>query len=1297
MLTAAAPRPTDPACISPLYALTRQRLLVLDGAMGTMIQRYPLEEEDFRGERFADHSHPLRGNNDLLSLTRPDIIREIHAQYFAAGADMVETNTFSGTTIAQADYALEHVVYELNYESARLAREEADRYSALTPGQPRFVAGALGPTNRTASLSPDVNRPGYRAVTFDELAAAYLEQVRGLVDGGVDALLIETIFDTLNAKAALFAVQQFFDEGGRVVPLMISGTITDASGRTLSGQTVGAFWHSIRHLPLLSVGLNCALGADQLKTYVRELARIAPDVAISAYPNAGLPNAFGGYDESAQEFAALVEEYLQEGLVNIVGGCCGTTPLHVAELRKLADGYATRSVKSYELRVKSFSEDTNGLADITEDAEESTLNSQLLTLNSTNSTKLAGLEPFTIEENNLFVNIGERCNVTGSRAFARLIRAGDYDAALAVARDQVENGAQVLDINMDEGMLDSEAAMTTFLNLIAAEPDIARVPLMIDSSKWSVIEAGLKCVQGKSIVNSISLKEGEDTFRRHARLVRQYGAAVVVMAFDERGQADSYERRIEICARCYRILTEEVGFPAEDIIFDPNILTVGTGIEEHRRYALDFIQAVGWIKANLPGARTSGGVSNISFAFRGNDVVREAMHAAFLYHAIRAGLSMGIVNAGQLAVYAEIEPELLVLVEDVLLDRQPEATERLVDFAESVKGNDKAELSNEQQETRNKKLDWRLLPVAERLQHALVRGITDFIDEDTEEVRQQVARPLDVIEGPLMAGMNVVGDLFGAGKMFLPQVVKSARVMKKAVAYLEPYLLADKMAGERQTAGRILLATVKGDVHDIGKNIVGVVLACNNFDIVDLGVMVPLERILDEAQRVGADIIGLSGLITPSLDEMVYVAREMERRRMRVPLLIGGATTSRLHTAVKIAPVYSGSAVYVNDASRSVGVAASLLGSGKDAYLSAIAAEYAALREDHASRQRDKNYLSISAARANGFRADWETSPITKPGFLGTRVLDNYPLDELARYIDWTPFFHTWELRGRYPRILEDEILGDAARRLFADAQRMLAEIIADKSLTARAVLGFWPANTVDYDTIEVYADDKRAHVVDEFFTLRQQGEKGPGVHNVAFSDYLAPRETGRADYLGGFAVTAGLGIEKLIEKYEADHDDYSVIMVKALADRLAEAFAERLHQRVREEFWGYAPDEHLSGEDLIKEEYRGIRPAPGYPGCPDHTEKITLFRLLNATNQTGITLTENLAMYPTAAVSGLYYAHPAARYFGLGKIGRDQVVDMAARKGMELGELERWLMPNLNYEPVSSVDSASPRVEQLA
>jgi len=1260
--------PTTFPASSLLPDLLRRRLLILDGAMGTMIQRHPLTEEDFRGARFADHPRPLRGNNDLLSITRPDIIKGIHAEYFAAGADMVETNTFSGTTIAQADYGLEHIVYELNYESARLAREAADEYS--TPDKPRFVAGAIGPTNRTASLSPDVNRPGFRAVTFDELATAYHEQVRGLVDGGVDALLIETIFDTLNAKAALFAVQQFFDEGGRVVPIMISGTITDASGRTLSGQTVEAFWNSVRHLPLLSVGLNCALGANQLKQYIEELARIA-DVHISAYPNAGLPNAFGGYDESAQEFAAVVESYLKDGLVTVVGGCCGTTPQHIAELSKLAERYEPRRLTPPPAPPQKGGEPDAERAAAA--SAEEPVSPSLLGRGWGGVTRLAGLEPFNITPDSLFVNVGERCNVTGSRAFARLVRTGAFEEALAVARQQVEEGAQVLDINMDEGMLDSEQVMTTFLHLIASEPDIARVPVMIDSSKWSVLEAGLKCVQGKSIVNSISLKEGEEAFKERARTVRQYGAAMVVMAFDEQGQADSYERRIAICRRSYDILVNEVGFPAEDIIFDPNILTVGTGMEEHRRYALDFIEAVRWIKANLPGALTSGGVSNISFSFRGNDVVREAMHSAFLYHAIRAGLDMGIVNPSQLAVYDEVPKDLLELVEDVLLDRRDDATERLIDFAETVKKKDKVEVVADA---------WRSLPVAERLQHALVRGITEFIEEDTEEVRQQVGRPLDVIEGPLMAGMNVVGDLFGAGKMFLPQVVKSARVMKKAVAYLEPYLQAEKAGTARQTAGKILLATVKGDVHDIGKNIVGVVLACNNFDIVDLGVMVPLEKILDEAQAQKVDIIGLSGLITPSLDEMVYVAQAMKKRGLKTPLLIGGATTSRLHTAVKIAPAYDGPVVHVNDASRSVGVAAGLLGSGAGAYARAVADDYAALRTDYAGRQREKSYLTIEAARENGFKSDWSTVPITKPTFLGTRVLDDYDLAELARYIDWTPFFHTWELKGRYPRILEDENLGEAATRLFEDAQAMLRKIIAGKLLQARAVLGFWPANTVDYDTIEIYADEQREQVTTNFFTLRQQGEKGPKIPNLAFSDFLAPKASGRADYIGGFAVTAGIGIEKLLEQFEAEHDDYSSIMVKALADRLAEAFAERLHERVRREFWAYAPDEQLNGDDLIQEKYRGVRPAPGYPGCPDHTEKITLFQLLEAESKSGITLTENLAMYPAASVSGLYYAHPDARYFGLGRIARDQVADIARRKNMEVAELERWLMPNLNYEP---------------
>ncbi|WP_400193025.1 methionine synthase [Hymenobacter sp. B81] len=1234
---------------SPLADLLARRAIVLDGAMGTMIQRHQLTEEDFRGTRFQDHPKPLRGNNDLLCLTRPDVIRGIHAEYFAAGADLAETNTFSGTTVAQADYGLEHIVYELNFEAARLAREAADEYS--TPEWPRFVAGAIGPTNRTASLSPDVNRPGFRAITFDELAEAYHEQVRGLVDGGVDALLIETIFDTLNAKAAMFAAQRFFDEGGRVVPIMISGTITDASGRTLSGQTVEAFWNSVRHLPILSVGLNCALGAKQLKVYLQELSRLA-DCYVSAYPNAGLPNAFGGYDETARQFADVLEEYLQEGLVNIVGGCCGTTPQHIAEAAKLVTKYPGRAIPERP-----------------------------------RATRLSGLEPVNIYPESLFVNVGERCNVTGSRAFAKLIRAGQYEEAVAVAKAQVDGGAQVLDVNMDEALLDSVAAMTTFLNLMASEPDVARLPIMIDSSKWEVIEAGLKCTQGKSIVNSISLKEGEEAFKHHARLVRSYGAAVIVMAFDEQGQADNFQRRIDICQRAYRILTEEIGFPPEDIIFDPNILTVGTGIEEHRRYAIDFIEAVRWIKQHLPGCLTSGGVSNVSFAFRGHDQVREAIHAAFLYHAIKAGLDMGIVNPGQLIVYDEIPGPLLEAVEDVLFDRRADATERLVQLADMLRlmsggAGAKAAVTTE---------EWRGWPVEKRLSHALVKGLTDHIEADTEEALKLLGRPLAVIEGPLMAGMTVVGDLFGAGKMFLPQVVKSARVMKRAVAWLEPYMQAERDAAAlkggteaRQTAGKVLLATVKGDVHDIGKNIVGVVLACNNYEVIDLGVMVPLERIVDEAERIGADIVGLSGLITPSLDEMVYVAQGLEKRGLRVPLLIGGATTSRLHTAVRIGPAYSGPVVHVNDASRAVPVASALLGLGRDAFVNDIAAEYLQLRNDHAGRQSNKDYVRIEDARAGGFQADWAAADITKPSFLGTRVFEDYPLTELLSYIDWTPFFHAWELKGRYPRILEDATYGEAATKLFADAQMLLKRLVDEKLIQARATVGFWPANTVDHDTIELYRDDTRQQVQARTFTLRQQSLKAPGLPYLAFSDFLAPKTSGRADYLGGFAVTAGIGLDELVAKFEAQHDDYSAIMAKALADRLAEALAERLHERVRRELWGYAPQEHFSNEDLIKEEYRGIRPAPGYPGCPDHTEKITLFELLGGPEQTGITLTENLAMHPTAAVSGFYYSHPEARYFGLGRIAKDQVEDMARRKGLPLAELERWLSPNLNYEPTA-------------
>ncbi|MCC9135762.1 methionine synthase [Pontibacter silvestris] len=1226
---------------NPIYKLLKERVLVLDGAMGTMIQRYKLEESDFRGERFKNHPTDLKGNNDLLSITRPDIIKAIHLEYLQAGADIVETNTFSGTSIAMADYQMEDLVYELNYESARLAREAASEVTAQQPDKPRFVAGAIGPTNRTASLSPDVNNPGYRAITFDQLVEAYYEQVRGLVDGGADLLLIETVFDTLNCKAALFAVQQYVEDGGKELPIMVSGTITDASGRTLSGQTVEAFWNSISHASIISIGFNCALGARQLKTHIQELSRIA-DVHISAYPNAGLPNAFGEYDETAQEMGAVVEEYLKEGLINILGGCCGTTPPHIARIAELAANYKPRAVPE--------------LAPLP---------------------RYSGLEPLTITPETLFVNVGERANVTGSKKFARLIVEGKFEEALSVVQQQVEGGAQIIDVNMDEGMLDSEEAMTNFLNLIASEPDIAKLPIMIDSSKWSVLEAGLKCVQGKSIVNSISLKEGEENFKKQARKVRQYGAAAVVMAFDEQGQADTLERRVEICGRAYRILTEEVGFPPQDIIFDPNILAIATGIEEHNNYAVEYLESVKWIKQNLPHALVSGGVSNLSFSFRGNDLVREAMHTVFLYYAVQAGMDMGIVNAGMLGIYEEVPKELRDLIEDVIFNRHPDATERLVTYAETIKGKGKTATKED--------TAWRDAPVEERLKHALVKGIVEFIDQDTEEARQKADKTLHVIEGPLMAGMTVVGDLFGAGKMFLPQVVKSARVMKKSVAYLLPFMEQEKLESDtssKSTAGTILMATVKGDVHDIGKNIVGVVLACNNYEVIDLGVMVPLDKILAEAEAQKVDIIGLSGLITPSLDEMVYVAQEMERRSMKIPLLIGGATTSRVHTAVKIAPQYSGPVVHVHDASRSVTVVGSLLGSNRDEYVAEIKEQYEKLRTDHYGRTKDRAFAKIEEARANKFKVDWSGTNPVKPSFLGNKVFNNYPLAEIVPYIDWTPFFHTWELKRQYPKILDDPELGTEARKLFADAQEMLQQIVDKALLEARAVVGFYPANTEDDDTIVVYKDDARKEVLTEFHTLRQQGKKGDKVPNMAFSDFIAPKDTGIQDYIGGFAVSAGFGIEKLLEQYEAEHDDYRSIMVKALADRLAEAFAELMHAKVRKELWGYAPEESLENADLIKEQYQGIRPAPGYPGCPDHTEKITLFNLLKADEQAGIILTENLAMYPASSVSGLYFSHPESRYFGLGKIGEDQVADIARRKGMPQEELERWLSPNLNYDP---------------
>ena len=1249
--------------VKNIREVLKEKILILDGAMGTMIQKYKLEEEDFRGERLKEHPNDLKGNNDLLSVTRPDIIKEIHAAYLEAGADILETNTFSGTHIAQADYKLEELTYEINYHSARIAKEVATEFNKKTPDKPRYVAGSLGPTNKTASLSPDVNKPGYRAITFDELVEAYYEQTRGLVEGGVDMLLVETVFDTLNCKAALFAIDKYFEdtrnnqeplpevknlsflgEKGKKIPVMVSGTITDASGRTLSGQTTEAFWHSIRHADLISVGLNCALGADLLRPYVQELGRIA-DIPVSAHPNAGLPNEFGEYDQSAKEMADILEGFAKDGLVNIVGGCCGTTPQHITAIAERVNQYSPRPIPEGEKLMK-----------------------------------LSGLEPLTIKPETNFVNIGERTNVTGSRKFARLITENQYDEALEVAKDQVEGGAQVIDVNMDEGMLDSEEAMVKFLNLIASEPDIAKLPIMIDSSKWSVIEAGLKCIQGKGIVNSISLKEGEEAFKENARLVRRYGAAVIVMAFDEKGQADSYERRVEICQRSYDILVNEIGFPAEDIIFDPNILTVATGIEEHNNYAVDFINATQWIKENLPYAKVSGGVSNISFSFRGNNVVREAMHSAFLYHAIRAGLDMGIVNAGMIEVYEEIPKELLEKVEDVLLNRRDDSTEKLLEFAEQVKGSGKKV---------EKDMSWREEPVEKRLSHALIKGIVDFIIEDTEEARQQHESPLQVIEGPLMDGMNVVGDLFGEGKMFLPQVVKSARVMKKAVAYLIPYIEEEKKQNKSQAsnAGKILLATVKGDVHDIGKNIVGVVLACNNYEIIDLGVMVPMDKILSTAEKEQVDIIGLSGLITPSLDEMVFVAKEMERRGMNLPLLIGGATTSRIHTAVKIDPNYSGPVVHVLDASKSVPVASQFIQHG-ESYKQKVKEEYSGLREGHAKRQTQKNYISLEEARENKFATDWATLEPAKPNFLGVKVFEDYPLEEIREYIDWTPFFQTWQLRGKYPKILQDPEKGEEARKLFADAQAMLDRLVNQKLLQANAVMGIFPANTVGEDDINLYQfSDNGQQQVDKSNTLaqlhflRQQGKRSSSVPNLALSDFVAPEDTGKTDYVGGFAVTTGIGIEKITAEYEKQHDDYNSILVKALADRLAEAFAELMHAKVRKEFWGYAANEVLDNESLIREKYRGIRPAPGYPACPDHLEKQTLFELLEVEKNTGIKLTESYAMFPAASVSGWYFSHPESKYFGLGKIEKDQVEDYAKRKGMTVEEIERWLAPVLAYD----------------
>ncbi len=1220
-----------------LRALAAERILILDGAMGTMIQAHRLSEAQYRGSRFADWPQDLRGNNDLLVLTQPAIVRSIHEQYLAAGADIVETNTFNANAPSMADYGMESLVRELNSAAARLAREAADAWTAKTPAKPRFVAGVLGPTNKTASISPDVNDPGYRNISFDELAAAYADALAGLVEGGADIILVETVFDTLNAKAAIFALQRFFEEAGRKLPVMISGTITDASGRTLTGQTPEAFWNSVRHAEPFTIGLNCALGAKLMRPYLEELARVA-DTFVCCYPNAGLPNPLSetGYDETPDYTAGLLGEFGRSGLLNVVGGCCGTTPEHIRAIAQAVSGLPPRQVPTLPRALR-----------------------------------LAGLEPCNIGEDSLFVNIGERTNVTGSKAFARLILAGNYAEALAVARQQVEHGAQVIDVNMDEAMLDSERAMVTFLNLAAAEPDISRVPVMIDSSKWSVIEAGLKCVQGKPIVNSISLKEGRDAFVRQARLARRYGAAVVVMAFDEQGQADTLARRIEVCRRSYGILVNEVGFPPEDIIFDPNVFAVATGLEEHATYGIDFIEATRWIRAHLPHAKVSGGISNLSFSFRGNDAVREAMHTAFLYHAIRAGLTMGIVNAGQIGVYDEIPKDLLERVEDVIFNRRPDATERLVRFAETVKSGGRA---------KEEDLAWRQGTVEERLAHALVHGIDTYVVEDTEEARRKAERPIQVIEGPLMDGMNIVGDLFGAGKMFLPQVVKSARVMKQAVAHLVPYIEAEKRAaGDTTAKGRIVLATVKGDVHDIGKNIVAVVLQCNNFEVVNLGVMVPARKILDTAREQDADVIGLSGLITPSLEEMAHVAREMEREGFRVPLLIGGATTSRVHTAVKIAPCYSGPVVYVPDASRSVGVAQSLISAETRAKFAAeVRADYERIRAQHAAKKGEA-LVTLAEARANATPIDWSGYVPPRPKVLGRTAFRDYDLAELVRYIDWTPFFQTWDLAGSYPKILDDPVVGATARNLLADAQAMLERIVREKWLTANGVIVLAPANSVG-DDIEIYTDESRTEVAMVFHNLRQQTKKAADRANRCLADFIAPKASGLEDYIGAFAVTAGIGCEERVKALEAAHDDYGAIMLKALADRLAEAFAERLHERVRKEFWGYAADESLSHDALIAERYRGIRPAPGYPACPDHTEKGPLFELLDAP-AVGITLTESYAMWPPASVSGFYFSHPEARYFSVGKIDRDQAEDYARRKRTDLARTERWLAPALAYE----------------
>lgn len=1217
-----------------------KRVLVIDGAMGTMIQRYKLEEADYRGTRFANWPSDLKGNNDLLVITQAQIIKDIHKEYLSAGADILETNTFNAQKISLADYQMGDLAYELNFAAATIANEAVKEFNSPIP---KFVAGAVGPTTKLSSMSPNVNDPGFRSVTFDELVEAYTEQISGLIDGGVDLLLFETITDTLNVKAALFATQVYCEKINRLMPIMVSGTITDASGRILSGQTTEAFLNSVSHVDLLSVGLNCALGAKEMRPYLEELSVKAP-FFVSAYPNAGLPNQFGEYDQDAHEMGHQIEDFLKAGFLNIVGGCCGTTPAHIARIAELAKKAKPRKKPCADTLMH-----------------------------------LSGLEPLTLRPESNFMNVGERTNVTGSKKFLRLIKEGNFDEALSIAKEQVDGGAQVIDVNMDEGMLDSEASMIKFLNLIAAEPDIARVPIMIDSSKWTVIEAGLKCVQGKAIVNSISLKEGEEKFIEYANKIKQYGAAVIVMAFDEVGQADTLQRRKDICRRAYDVLVNKVHFAPQDIIFDPNIFPVATGMDEHRLNALDFFNATKWIKENLPYAKVSGGVSNVSFSFRGNDHVREAIHGAFLYHAVKAGMDMGIVNPSQLQVYDDIPKILLELVEDVLFNKREDATERLVNHAEGLKGIVKEKTEKEE--------EWRNESVEARLSHALVKGIVDFIEVDTEEARVKLGRPLFVIEGPLMDGMNVVGDLFGSGKMFLPQVVKSARVMKKAVAYLEPYLQAEKEANKlagitgdnRQNAGKILMATVKGDVHDIGKNIVGVVLACNNYEIIDLGVMVSCEKILKAAIANDVDIIGLSGLITPSLDEMIHVAKEMERLEFKIPLLIGGATTSRVHTAVKIAQHYSGPVVHVNDASKSVPVASSLISDILcPTFMTALNSEYEYVREQNRRTQGQNKFISLAEARTNKTKINWNTSHFHKPTFLGTKVFSNFSLEKLVPFIDWTPFFHTWEMKGSYPKILADPLRGEEAKKLFDDAQSMLQKIIAENWLSANGVIGFWPANTINDDDIEVYEDDTRTVIKTVLHTLRQQTKKPANEPNIALADFIAPK--GHADYIGGFAVSTGFGIEDKVAAFEKEHDEYSSIMLKAIADRLAEAFSEYMHQLVRKEMWAYAKNEILTREELVQEEYVGIRPAQGYPACPEHTEKKLQFELLEVYKNTGITLTESYAMVPTAAVSGLYFSHPQSNYFGLGKITKEQVQDYAKRKGMNIVEAERWLSPNLGY-----------------